>query len=332
MSGISFRLLLAVQLAILAFTGPAAAHELRPAYLEIREAATDKFAVLWKVPALGDRRLGLYAKFPKVCEIDGEPVRSIVEAAYFERWNMTCRGGLKGRQITIAGLSATLTDVLVRLSFADGTTEVQRLTPESPILTVAGQQSMLEISRTYLMLGVDHILTGLDHLLFIAALMLLIGDWWTLLKTITAFTVAHSLTLVGSVLGYISLPQRPVEAVIALSIAFVASEVIKMRAGELRLSESHPWLVAFAFGLLHGFGFAGALEEIGLPQVDVPLALLMFNVGVESGQILFIGGLLLAFNALKGIFTLPIGPTRSGAAYAIGVISTFWLLSRVAAF
>jgi hydrogenase/urease accessory protein HupE len=191
---------------------------------------------------------------------------------------------------------------------------------------------MLEISRTYLMLGVDHILTGLDHLLFIAALMLLIGDWWTLLKTITAFTVAHSLTLVGSVLGYISLPQRPVEAVIALSIAFVASEVIKMRAGELRLSESHPWLVAFAFGLLHGFGFAGALEEIGLPQVDVPLALLMFNVGVESGQILFIGGLLLAFNALKGIFTLPIGPTRSGAAYAIGVISTFWLLSRVAAF
>ena len=182
------------------------------------------------------------------------------------------------------------------------------------------------------MLGVDHILSGIDHLLFVLALMLLIHDRWTLIKTITAFTVAHSLTLAGAALGYFSLPQKPVEATIALSIAFVASELIKMKPGERRLSEAYPWVVAFSFGLLHGFGFAGALKEIGLPQIDVPLALLTFNLGVEVGQLLFVGAMLLTFKAISTLVTMPISWARVAAAYLIGTASTVWFMERLASF
>jgi hypothetical protein len=153
-----------------------------------------------------------------------------------------------------------------------------------------------------------------------------------LVKTITAFTLAHSITLAGAALGYFSLAQKPVEATIALSIAFVASELIKLKPGERRLSESYPWVVAFAFGLLHGFGFAGALKEIGLPQVDVPLALLMFNVGVEAGQLMFVGAVLISFKAVSTLLTVPIAPMRFTAAYLIGTISIIWLFERLSSF
>ena len=312
--------------------GPALAHEMRPAYLEIRETAAGEYAVLWKVPALGDRRLGLYVRLPDSCRPGAEPVGSIVEAAFYERWTVTCPGGLKGREITIDGLSATMTDALARIAYIDGTSEVARLTPESPTLTVAGAQTMLEVAGTYFRLGVDHILTGFDHLLFVLALVLLIHDRWMLLKTITAFTVAHSMTLAGASLGYFSLPQKPVEAAIALSIAFVASELLKMKPGERRLSEAYPWVVAFAFGLLHGFGFAGALKEIGLPQNDVPLALLTFNLGVEAGQLLFVAAIVIVYRAVTAIYTVPVAPARMVAAYVIGIVSTLWLVSRVAGF
>ena len=182
------------------------------------------------------------------------------------------------------------------------------------------------------MLGVEHILTGFDHLLFILALMLLIRSRWMLLKTITAFTLAHSITLGGAAQGYFSLPQKPVEAAIALSIAFVASELIKMKPGERRLSEAYPWLVAFTFGLLHGFGFAGALKEIGLPQADVPLALLTFNLGVEAGQLLFVGFVVLLAGAASLLVSRPVAGVRTLAAYLIGVSAMYWLIERLAAF
>ena len=200
------------------------------------------------------------SELPPTCTPEAEPRRSIEANAYLERWTISCPEGLKGQNISVDGLSSTLTDALVRIAYANGTTEIARLKPDSPSLTVAGIQSKLEVATTYFLLGVDHILSGIDHLLFVLALMLLIHDRWTLIKTITAFTVAHSLTLAGAALGYFSLPQKPVEATIALSIAFVASELIKMKPGERRLSEAYPWVVAFSFGLLHGFGFAGALE------------------------------------------------------------------------
>jgi hydrogenase/urease accessory protein HupE len=281
------RLLALLAVFYLASFSPAAAHELRPGYLQLDEISSGRFAVLWKVPAKGDRHLGLYLKLPANCRNEGEPVGAMEENAYLERWKVTCEGGLDGSTIVVDGLSSTLTDVLARLSWADGSVEVERLTPDKPSLVIKGGQSAWEVARTYFVLGVDHILGGIDHLLFILALMLLIRDPWTLVRTITAFTIAHSITLTGEALGYFSLPQAPVEAVIALSIAFVARELLLMKPGERRLSEASPWIVAFTFGLLHGFGFAGALKELGLPQRDVPLALFTFNLGVEAGQLIF---------------------------------------------
>ncbi|MBS0250436.1 MAG: HupE/UreJ family protein [Proteobacteria bacterium] len=316
----------------LMLTGAAGAHEMRPAYLEISERAADQYSVLWKVPAAGDKRLGLYVRMPDACKTSAAPVGTIVDGAYYERWTLTCAGGLAGHEISIDGLRTTLTDVLVRVGFSDGTTQVSRLTPQSPVVLVTGRPSMMDVARTYFLLGVEHILTGLDHLLFVLALMLLIREPWTLVKTITAFTVAHSITLAGATLGLMSLPQKPVEAVIALSIAFVARELLIMKPGERRLSQAYPWLVAFSFGLLHGFGFAGALKEIGLPQIDVPLALLTFNLGVEAGQLLFVASLLFAFKALAVLFKNPLEQARPAAAYAIGVVATFWLVTRVADF
>lgn len=324
-----FLILLAV---ILAMALPAAAHEIRPAYLQLDETAPMQFSVLWKVPAAGDRRLALYVRFPAECQNLAEPAGSMSDGAYFERWKMSCDGGLKGKSLTVDGLRTSMTDVLARISWADGTTEVARLTPKEPSLTLKGAQNSLEVASTYFLLGVEHILGGVDHLLFVLALMLLIRERWMLLKTITAFTLAHSITLAGATLGYFSLPQKPVEATIALSIAFVASELVKMKPGERRLSEAYPWVVAFSFGLLHGFGFAGALQEIGLPQKDVPLALLTFNLGVEAGQLMFVAVVLLIYAALKIVTNLPLSKARVAAAYVIGIVATVWFIDRLTGF
>lgn len=321
--------LLAVLIPVL-LAAPGMAHEIRPAYLDMRETASDEFAVVWKVPAQGEMRLGLYASLPKPCIEKAEPARSIEGGAYLERWLVACAGGLKGGEIAINGLKSTMTEALVRIEYESGDTEVVRLLPDAPSFVAAGAQTSLEVAQTYFLLGVDHILSGLDHLLFVLALMLLIRDRWMLVKTITAFTVAHSITLAGASLGYFSLPQKPVEATIALSIAFVASELIKMKPGERRLSESYPWVVAFAFGLLHGFGFAGALKEIGLPQSDMPLSLLTFNLGVEAGQLVFVGAVLTATWIASAVVLVRPALMRLGAAYMIGTAAMVWLIPRIA--
>jgi hydrogenase/urease accessory protein HupE len=329
MRGLAFMLLFLLN----AFLAASAfADELRPAYLSISETRRDEFSVLWKVPASGDNRLGLYLRMPDSCVAKAEPVRVIENASYSERWIAICDGGLRGRPISIDGLRSTATDALARIEYRDGSVEIARLTPERPRFVVAGVQSGWEVAWTYFLLGVDHILSGYDHLLFVFALILLINDFWMLAKTITAFTLAHSVTLAGASLGYFSLPQKPVEATIALSIAFVASELIKQRPGERRLSESYPWVVAFAFGLLHGFGFAGALKETGLPQTDVPVALLTFNIGVEAGQLLFVAFVWIALAAARRLVTVPEAPARLLAAYVIGTVSMVWLVERVSSF
>lgn len=310
----------------------ASAHELRPAFLNLRQTAANQYSVLWKVPALGDLRLGLYVRLPLACEPKAEPLKSITGRAFTERWDVVCDEGLRGQTISIDGLRSTLTDVLARIEYRDGTTEIARITPESPLYIVAGNQTKLEVASTYFQLGIEHILWGLDHLLFVFALVLLIHDRWMLVKTITAFTLAHSITLAGATLGYFSLAQKPVEAVIALSIAFVARELIMSKPGECRLSETYPWVIAFVFGLLHGFGFAGALMEIGLPQVDIPLALITFNIGVEAGQLMFVGAVLTGFKAVSTNLTVPIAPLRFAAANLIGAFSMMWLFARLGSF
>jgi hydrogenase/urease accessory protein HupE len=321
----------------------AAAHEMRPAFLSLIETGAEtgtetgtetgagRFSVLWKVPALGEQRLGIYASLPANCIPEAEPQAMIVGGAYQQRWIARCEGGLKGGVIGIDGLQATMTDVLLRIQYLDGSTEIARLKPDQPSVTVAGAQTVWQVAWTYFVLGVDHILGGIDHLTFVLALILLIDNRWMLLKTVTAFTVAHSMTLAGAALGLISLPQLPVEAVIALSIAFVARELVLTRQGEPRLSARMPWLVAFAFGLLHGFGFAGALKETGLPQTDVPVALLTFNLGVEAGQLLFVAAVLVVMLGARRLLPA-VAQARRLVAYGIGTVAMFWLITRLAAF
>jgi hydrogenase/urease accessory protein HupE len=311
---------------------PLFAHELRPAYLEIRETAPDQYSIFWKVPAVGDRRLALHVRLPDSCRSREAPVSMLDGGAYIERSLITCSPPLKGSTVIIDGLRSSLTDVLARVESLDGSIQIARLTPEAPDVFIVGTQSTPEIAKTYLLLGVEHILLGFDHLLFVLALMLLIDQRWMLLKTITAFTAAHSITLAGATLGWFSLPQRPVEACIALSIAFVAAEILRRDNAVKTGSSAAPWIMAFSFGLLHGFGFAGALKEIGLPQGDIPLALLAFNLGVEAGQLFFIAAVLTLVALARRIYQLPRVPVATALAYTIGTTSMYWLLERMAAF
>jgi hydrogenase/urease accessory protein HupE len=320
-----------------AFASGLSAHEVRPAYLELRQTGPETYDVLWKVPGLGENlRLGLYVELPAGCTNLTEPRASMVNNAYTERWTSKSAGGLTGGTIHIAGLTATTTDVLVRLERLDGTTQVTRLTPSAPSFVVEAAPGALQVARTYLVLGVEHILGGIDHLLFVLALLILVKGTRRLIATVTAFTLAHSLTLAGATLGFVHVPGRPVEAAIALSIVFVAAEIIHSRRGVTGLTERFPWIVAFTFGLLHGFGFASALSEVGLPQSAIPIALLFFNVGVEIGQLLFIASVFTVI-ALARQITRRIGMSQPAWAwrvppYAIGGLAMFWVIQRIAAF
>ncbi len=334
--------LFAVALLVMGIVGLAHAHELRPAYLELRQTGSDTFDVLWKVPGRGeDMRLGLYVELPEGCSNLSEPRGVFAANAYTERWRVKCAGGLSGGRIHIDGLSATLTDVLARLERTDGTTQVTRLTPSTPSFIVEAAPSQTQVAGTYLRLGVEHILGGIDHLLFVLALLLLVKGWRRVVATVTAFTLAHSLTLAGATLGFVHVPQRPVEAAIALSIVFVAVEIVHGRQGKPGLTARWPWMVAFTFGLLHGFGFAGALGEVGLPPQAIPVALLFFNVGVELGQLLFIATVLasIAFgrHTVRRFWPSTLNPqlsTRIGLLppYAIGSVAAFWVIQRIAEF
>jgi hydrogenase/urease accessory protein HupE len=319
---------------VVLFASVGYAHEIRPAYLEVRETGESTYDVLWKVPGRGeDMRLGINVGLPAACIDTGEPRAFMSNNTYIELRSVTCSGGLTGGTIRIEGLDATLTDVLVRVQRLDGSTQVSRLTPAAPSFVVAAAPRATEVAGTYLQLGVEHILLGIDHLLFVLALVILVEGTRRLVATVTAFTLAHSLTLAGATLGFVHVPGPPVEAAIALSIMFVAAEIIHGRHGMVGLTRRFPWIVAFTFGLLHGFGFAGALSDVGLPQAAIPIALLCFNVGVELGQLLFIGSVLGAI-AVAGWMARRVGIRLPGwgwrvPPYAIGAVAAFWLVQRV---
>jgi hydrogenase/urease accessory protein HupE len=215
-----------------------------------------------------------------------------------ERWRIRVTGGLQGKAVAFPGLSEVRIDVLARLARSDGTVQLERISPSEAEFKIKAEPDAFEVSRTYTTLGIEHILTGFDHLCFVLALVLIVGFNRRLFWTVTAFTLAHSITLALATLGVIHIPRRPVEAAIALSIVFVASEVVQQRHGRAGWAAKWPWLVAFSFGLLHGLGFAGALAEIGLPTNSIPLALFFFNVGVELGQLLFIAAVFVAMRLL----------------------------------
>jgi hypothetical protein len=306
------------------------AHEVRPGYLELQQTAPETWSVLWKVPAQGDMRLAIYPQLPETCAPLSESIAFQTEGAHVERTSVTCRGGLAGREISIRGLSATMTDVLVRSARMDGSVQFARLTPSTSAFTVESTPGTWEVAATYTVLGVEHILQGIDHLLFVLGLMLLVRTRWLLLKTITAFTVAHSVTLAAATFGWMHVAQAPVEVVIALSIVFLASELTKTPRGNAGLMNRCPWIVAFVFGLLHGLGFAGALREVGLPTSDIPTALLTFNIGVELGQLLFVGVVLAALGVMRRFVRQLPTWTFSLPAYVIGTTASFWCLQRVA--
>ncbi|MDF0666085.1 MAG: HupE/UreJ family protein [Nitrospira sp.] len=313
-------------------TVPAAAHEVRPAYLELHETVSGEFAVLWKTPMRGEMRLALSVEFSGRTEKSAPVVRRETGGAAIQIWRMKSIDPLRGQSVRLVGLERTMTDALVRAEFADGTSWTQRLTPQQPAAVIPAGQSGLMVAGLYLKLGVEHILRGIDHLSFVLALLIITQGTWRLVKTITAFTIAHSITLALAALGFVEVPQAPVEAVIALSIVFVAAEIIRGCNGRGGLTARAPWIVAFAFGLLHGFGFAGALSEVGLPQGQIPVALLFFNLGVEAGQLLFIAAVLSAM-ALVRLLRRPLPPWIEWApAYAIGTVAMFWVIQRIGQF
>ena len=326
--------------------GAALAHEVRPGYLELREIDDRTYDLLWKVPAKGRARLGLYVRLPEHCS-SSSPRSHFTAGAYLERWQAACTGGLTGSVIEIEGLSGMRTDVLARVEWADGTVQTVRLTPAEPAFTITVSPDAGAVMKTYFVLGVEHILLGIDHLLFVLALLFLVRNWPRLIGTVTAFTVAHSITLTAATLGWVHVPQPPVEAVIALSILFVAVEVLNTGRGYPGLAARKPWVVAFLFGLLHGLGFAGALREVGLPEHAIPLALAFFNIGVEAGQLLFIAAFFVLVWTATILLPVSAGSERdrqgttawstsarlaSPSAYVIGTLASFWLIERTYGF
>ncbi len=323
---------LLLALLLLPFTG--AAHESRPGFLELVESVPGTYTLTWKVPRRGDLILPLKPVLPALCSDITPPVQAITPGGLIVRRNINCGGdnGLQGQEVRIDGLSSSITDVLARVTLASGDTQTVILKPDAPAFVVAGQQSSWAVLTAYVVLGIEHILFGIDHLLFVLGLLLLVNGVGLLVKTITAFTLAHSVTLGAAALGFVNVPQAPVEAVIALSILFLATELVKRLHGQIGLAERRPWLVALTFGLLHGFGFAGALAEIGLPQSAIPLALFSFNVGVEVGQLLFVFAALLVIAGLQRVRRVWPAWIEVLPAYGIGCVAAFWTIQRVAGF
>lgn len=315
------------------FMGQAIAHELQPSSLEIRQLTTERYEVIWRAPIYYKKPHPAKLQLPETWKTVGEPtVKQLFDSAIHRRIVDVPKGVIDGGVIRFIGLESTITDVFIRYIWLDGTQTTAIARPNHPWVEIAAQRSAWQVAWDYTVLGVDHILSGFDHLTFVFALLLLVSGTRRLLITVTSFTLAHSITLAAATLGLMWVPGPPVEAVIALSILFLASELIKVNKGLPSLTAQNPWVVAFAFGLLHGFGFAGALSNIGLPESEIPVALLMFNVGVELGQLLFIGGVLVLLFGIRKVRVDWPTWTRQLPAYGIGSIASFWLIERVMGF
>jgi hydrogenase/urease accessory protein HupE len=313
------------------------ADEFKPGYLQLTQLDAERYDVLWKIPAIDESTtLKVKPRFPDGTEALTDVRSTFSRGITVQRWRIRVPQGLDGKAISFSQLSETRIDVLARLVRLDGTVQLERILPARARFVVKSSPGPLEVVTTYSILGIEHILFGFDHLLFVLALILLVKGRRRLLFTITAFTAAHSLTLAGATLGWVHIPGPPVEASIALSIVFVASEIVHTRQGRASVTQKYPWVVAFTFGLLHGFGFARALAEVGLPASSIPIALLFFNVGVETGQLLFVGAVVAAIAVGRRVgarLRMPQPPWLWRIApYAIGALASFWLVERVAAF
>jgi hydrogenase/urease accessory protein HupE len=323
--------LIAVMMATSQLAAVAQGHDVQPGYLEVKQTDATHLAVLWKIPAR-TALSGLVVQFPADWKVESGPSGSTTADSLLTRWMMELPAGahLDGQRLGIAGLDKIPADVLVRIVRSDGTTSVTRLSPALTSFEIARKPGLLNLAATYTSLGIEHILMGVDHLLFVLGLLLIVKSRWMLVETITAFTIAHSLTLAVATLGYASAPVMPLNAAIALSILFLGPEIVRRMRGQTSLTIEHPWIIAFAFGLLHGFGFASGLTALGLSRREILPALLLFNVGVEIGQLIFVAiilGLERSFQALEVRWT---AWAHWIPAYTVGGLGAFWTIQRVA--
>ena len=330
MTRLSWRLGLCLTLLLTALT--VRAHESRPAYLEIDEVAPARYSVVWRTPVNSGVLLPVRLALPE-CSHDLTPptVRDLPDSR-IERRLIECSNNLAGKRIDFVGLQNTITDVLVRVQLLDSGQSTTLVHPSGASIQIPRAHSLTDVARAYVAYGFEHILGGIDHLLFLLGLLLIVRGKRRIVATVTAFTAAHSLTLAAATLGWVHVPQPPVEAIIALSIVFVAVEVVRGLRGHRGITARAPWLVAFCFGLLHGFGFAGALAEVGLPGNAIPTALLFFNIGVELGQLAFVAIVMAAIALLRRLSLTPHHWMRWIPPYAIGGIASFWMLERIGTF
>ncbi|WP_336987360.1 HupE/UreJ family protein [Altererythrobacter aquiaggeris] len=316
---------------VLLLSCPALADELRPGTIEFIQRSDSHWSLTWKqsLSTPGPAPL-IIPELPGGCAIAGTPIKRGAPMALLGSADVRCDGAIAGGQIGVAGLFGNA-DVMVRVEPLGRPVQTLRLSAAEPRATIAAKPSAAQVWRSYFAIGVEHILMGWDHLLFVIALVLLVARPWAVVKAATAFTAAHSLTLAATVLGFTGMAQRPVEAVIALSIVFLAVELARQaKRGDPSMTARFPWLAAFGFGLIHGFGFAGALREIGLPEGEVPAALISFNLGVEAGQLVVIAAVLALRLALRKMAPRTEAPALMLATYAIGITGTYWLLDRLA--
>jgi hydrogenase/urease accessory protein HupE len=316
----------------LALASAVQAHEVRPALLQITQEAPGRYQVLWKQPLVGEMGLHLVPHLSGGAIERAPDTETATPGFLLRTWKIAEPPALDGQTIAIEGLTASVTDVLVRIE-ADGKSLNAVIHPAQPTYAIRLAGPTGTALPAYLTLGVEHILTGADHLAFVLGLLLLIGPSWRVVKAVTAFTVAHSITLALAALGYVHFPSAAIEALVALSIVFVASELIPRPERPPTLTRRHPWLIAFVFGLLHGLAFAGALAQIGLPPKAEPMALFLFNLGVEIGQVGFIAAAIAVILALRWLrprlrLDTPV-VARLAPAYAIGGLACFWLIERL---
>ena len=321
------RLLLALALLCGLLVGrPASAHEVRPGYLEIDQTGPGAYTAIWKQPTMGDVAIHLVPHLSNGW-LEKRPSDQYAAPGFLIRqWTIQAPANatLQGQTVRIEGLADTITDVFVRIRLRDGESLDTIVRPEAPQFQIALSHGAAMQAPAFLLLGIEHILTGPDHLLFVLGLILIVRDRWRLLKTVSAFTLAHSLTLAAATFGAISLPLPLLNALIALSILFVAPEALRAQSGGTSLAIRYPWVVAFAFGLLHGMGFASGLTTLGLEKSALLGALVLFNVGVEIGQLAFIAlvlALMRGFRLMEFRWPRPIALTPT---YAVGVFGASW--------
>ena len=315
------------------FFTQAFAHELQPSSLEVRQLTQDRYEVIWRAPIYYKKPHPAKLQLPEHWQTVGEPtVKQLPDSALHRRVVSVPNGAIDGGVIRFIGLETTITDVFARFIWLDGSQTTAMARPSQPFIEIVAQRSAWQVAGDYTVLGVEHILSGFDHLTFVFALLLIVSGARRLLITVTSFTLAHSITLAAATLGMMWVPGPPIEATIALSILFLASELVKVNRGQASMTAKYPWVVAFVFGLLHGFGFAGALSNVGLPQNEVPLALLMFNVGVELGQLFFVIVIIFLIMVLRKVHIKWPVWIHQLPAYSIGGIAAFWLIERVVGF